>query len=83
LFLLAYLFCNHFTAAFINPVSAGAFLGADNSVKSAVNELDGAVVLNRDSDASGLRNHIPEVFSSGDSSGPTVVMGAMYSLYES
>ena len=57
-------------------------LRTNDFIESAVYELYSAVVLNRNSDASGFADHIPEVFSPGDSSGPTVVVGAMYSFYE-
>ena len=83
LFLLAYLFCNHFAAAFIHFVSPWIAFGADDFVKPAVDEFYCAVVLNGDSDAPGLPNHIPEVSSARDSQGPAVVVGAVYSLDES
>jgi len=79
---LEYLFCNYFAAPFIQPVSVGVGFGADDLIESAVYKLYSAVVLNRDTDAPGLANHVPKMFSPRDSSRHTVVVRAMYSLYE-
>ena len=53
---------------------------AYDSVGPSVYELDGTVVLNRNSDPSGFPNHVPEVFSPGDTSRHTVVMWAKDAL---
>lgn len=82
LFLLAYLFHNHFTAMFVDSVGPRARLRTDNLVESAIDELYRAVVLNRDSDATDLLNHASEVLSARDSSGHAVVVGAVYSVYQ-
>ena len=82
LFLLTYLFCNHLAFTFVYRVSVRVVLRAEDLVKSAVDELDSTVVFNGDSDAAGFPDHIPEVFSPGDSSRLAVVVGAVYSSYE-
>src|ERR1035437_7760891 len=82
LFLLAYLLHNHLSVAFVDSVSPCLTLRTDDFVKPAVYELDRAVVLNRDSDATEFLNHLPEVPSARDSLGPAVVVGAMDSAYK-
>ena len=80
---LADLLRNYLAGPFIDFVSPRVAPGGDDSVKAAVNERYGTVVFNRDTDAPGPPNHVPEMFSARDSTGPTVVVRAVNSLDES
>jgi len=77
LFLKVDLLRDYLAAVFIRLVCARMSFRSNDPVKPAVDELDRAVVFNRNPDAPSLPNHLAEVLSPGHSSSSSLVVGAM------
>src|SRR5271168_2579225 len=74
-----YLFGERLAASFANFVSPCVALRGDDLVEAAIDELDRAIVLNRDSYAAGFANHIPEILSARNSASHAVTVRAVNS----